>query len=110
MQYGKIFRRSKMNKDELLKAFGDLNGEAIENIDCNDCNGCNNCNNCNNCDYCDYCNDCNDCNNCYRCYNCYNCYNCILCKSLSNKRKGYWLLNKEVTKAEWMKAKKELEK
>ena len=81
-----------MNRQELLKAYKKLDVK-IESDNCDYCNSCYNCN---------YCNDCYDCNDCK------NCNNTILCKNLENKKTGYWLLNKEVTKEEWLEARKEL--
>jgi len=70
-----------MNKKELIEAFNKL--QILSN-------------NCHHCDNCDYC------------HNCDYSKNCILCKGLSNKTNGYWLLNKEVSKEEFEQAKREL--
>ena len=88
-----------MNKSELMKQFEALESECKKIDSCFDCNNCSNCNNCNNC---------NNCYNCYNCNNCNNCEYCILCCGLRNKFKGYWLLNKEVSKEDFEAAKKEL--
>jgi len=71
-----------MNKEELLKEFRNLKLKTLEGESCDNCNDCNNCNNCN---------------------------NCILCIRLDNKKKGFWVMNKEVTEAEFMEVKKTLE-
>ena len=78
-----------MDKNKLLEKF---NGLYVGNVDTN--NNCYDCHYCHNC----YC--------CHYCDNCYNCYGCLLCKNLADKKIGYWLLNKEVTKEEFEAAKK----
>ena len=117
-----------LTRQELLKLFAALknkSGNCTKCTNCTDCTDCNHCyycisciscNYCNNCYYCFNCISCNDCNNCYNCYDCNNCYscnncnNCILCKKLSNVRTGYWVLNKQVTYAEFKSVREELKK
>ena len=50
---------------------------------------------------------CQDCHQCDNCTNCTGCHNCLLCVGMLNKRKGYWLLNKQVSNEEFEQAKKE---
>ena len=97
-----------MKKQELLKAFKELNTGKNDCDNCYDCNNCDDCDDCYNCDDCNNCYYCDNCNNCYNCYDCDYCYNCILCKGLNNKTRGYWLLNKEVTQEEFKAALAEL--
>ena len=82
-------------KKSLLEQFKVL----TYNFDCTYCADCTNCFNCTNCA---------DCTDCTYCNNCTNCNNCLLCKKLHNKTRGYYLLNKEVSKEEFLEAKEAL--
>lgn len=125
-----------MNRNELLEAYYKLTTKnkpesPKENIMCSGCEDCKNCidcyfcvecegcDSCKNCVDCKNCIDCNDCKLCIECFSCYlclmcekcqECTCCILCDGLTDKKKGYWLLNKEVTKEEFDEARKVLGK
>ena len=85
-------------KEELLAQFEELQKPAVvdDNVDCVDCKHCTACVDCANCTACSFC------GNCYHCEGCDAVNNAVLCTGLEYTHPDkYYLLNEEVTQAEF---------
>jgi hypothetical protein len=87
-----------MTKREMIKKFEELKKSQNVTDSSNDylCYRCKESTGCKNCKFCD------------ACRNLVNCKRCLLCSDLKEKKEGYWLLNKEVSKEEFEEARKVL--
>ena len=75
----------------------------MDNKYCNSCNSCDSCNYCDYCNFCGYCDYCDSCDFCDSCKNLVNGFMCINLKFDKKDKAKYWIFNKEVSKAEWIK-------
>ncbi len=99
-----------MNKEDLLSEFEKLPILEDDQIDYTGCDFCKSCIACMSCSFCLFCTNCIECDFCIRCLSCIRCAYCILCKGLKNKPEGYWILNKQVSKEEYLEVLKLFEK
>lgn len=86
------------SKQELLSKFAEIQtpGVPVQNENCTDCKHCADCRNCVSCTACTHC------VNCYHCEGCDFVHNAVLCTGLqSTHQAAYYLLNEQVTKAEF---------